>query len=216
MRSPYDAGSHGLPNLHRRTTNKPSSRIACELCGEPMPAGEEMFRYHGQSGPCPKPAAGTQAPDPQAWTEYERAREAFACAGESGMFRTNGERKAERAIARKALDTAVRRLAGVAREPDGLRDAAEQLRVLVPTFRDGDRVMVDCGQYKGPGIVEADDGRVLFWMDDQFKVSVRPWIGAWGRGYKHSNVWRYPATAVQQIGVPADPGNGQTEEDRNG
>lgn len=29
----------------------------CELCGEPMPAGEEMFKYHGYSGPCPKPPA---------------------------------------------------------------------------------------------------------------------------------------------------------------
>lgn len=27
----------------------------CELCGEPMPAGEEMFKYHGLSGDCPKP-----------------------------------------------------------------------------------------------------------------------------------------------------------------
>lgn len=27
----------------------------CELCGEPMPEGEEMFVYHGYSGPCPKP-----------------------------------------------------------------------------------------------------------------------------------------------------------------
>lgn len=27
----------------------------CKLCGEPMPAGEEMFNYHGYSGPCPKP-----------------------------------------------------------------------------------------------------------------------------------------------------------------
>lgn len=27
----------------------------CALCGEPMPAGEEMFKYHGYSGPCPKP-----------------------------------------------------------------------------------------------------------------------------------------------------------------
>ena len=25
----------------------------CELCGEPMPAGEEMFKFHGYSGPCP-------------------------------------------------------------------------------------------------------------------------------------------------------------------
>lgn len=27
----------------------------CELCGEPMPPGEEMFKLHGYSGPCPKP-----------------------------------------------------------------------------------------------------------------------------------------------------------------
>ena len=28
---------------------------SCELCGEPMPPGEEMFKYHGYSGGCPKP-----------------------------------------------------------------------------------------------------------------------------------------------------------------
>lgn len=27
----------------------------CELCGEPMPKGEEMFKYHGYSCDCPKP-----------------------------------------------------------------------------------------------------------------------------------------------------------------
>lgn len=27
----------------------------CELCGQPMPEGEEMFKYHGYSGPSPKP-----------------------------------------------------------------------------------------------------------------------------------------------------------------
>lgn len=31
------------------------TRPTCTLCGEPMPAGEEMFKYHGYSGPCPKP-----------------------------------------------------------------------------------------------------------------------------------------------------------------
>lgn len=25
----------------------------CELCGNAMPAGEEVFRYHGRTGPCP-------------------------------------------------------------------------------------------------------------------------------------------------------------------
>lgn len=27
----------------------------CELCGEPMSAEESMFKFHGYSGPCPKP-----------------------------------------------------------------------------------------------------------------------------------------------------------------
>jgi hypothetical protein len=31
------------------------SKAICELCGEPMPPGEEMFKYHGYSGDCPKP-----------------------------------------------------------------------------------------------------------------------------------------------------------------
>ena len=31
------------------------SEALCEACGEPMPAGEEMFKYHGYSGKCPKP-----------------------------------------------------------------------------------------------------------------------------------------------------------------
>jgi hypothetical protein len=27
----------------------------CSICGEPMPDGEEMFKFHGYSGECPKP-----------------------------------------------------------------------------------------------------------------------------------------------------------------
>lgn len=27
----------------------------CQLCGKPMPPGEEMFKYHGYSGDCPSP-----------------------------------------------------------------------------------------------------------------------------------------------------------------
>lgn len=30
-------------------------QATCSLCGEPMPPGEDMFKYHGYSGPCPKP-----------------------------------------------------------------------------------------------------------------------------------------------------------------
>jgi len=44
----------------------------CELCGEPMPPGEEMFKYHGFSGPCPKsptPAAEDEADEEAARSE---------------------------------------------------------------------------------------------------------------------------------------------------
>lgn len=27
----------------------------CEVCGEPMPPNEQMFKFHGLSGPCPAP-----------------------------------------------------------------------------------------------------------------------------------------------------------------
>jgi hypothetical protein len=32
-----------------------TDKAICELCGEPMPDGEEMFKFHGYSGECPKP-----------------------------------------------------------------------------------------------------------------------------------------------------------------
>ncbi len=35
----------------------------CSLCGEPMPVGEEMFKYHGYSGDCPKPPLPTPTED---------------------------------------------------------------------------------------------------------------------------------------------------------
>lgn len=38
----------------------------CELCGEPMPLGEQMFRFHGYSGPCPKPPLERKRP---AWID---------------------------------------------------------------------------------------------------------------------------------------------------
>ena len=39
----------------------------CELCGEPMAPGEEMFKYHGYSGPCPKPPTQNE----QAWRDLQ-------------------------------------------------------------------------------------------------------------------------------------------------
>lgn len=40
-------------------------KATCVLCGEPMPVGEEMFRYHGYSGPCPKPRDPTDEKIPE-------------------------------------------------------------------------------------------------------------------------------------------------------
>lgn len=37
-----------------RDADDMTERPCCELCGDPMPPGEEMFKYHGYSGPCPK------------------------------------------------------------------------------------------------------------------------------------------------------------------
>lgn len=40
----------------------------CTICGEPMPDGEEMFKFHGYSGPCPKPPV--PKPSTEAVIEY--------------------------------------------------------------------------------------------------------------------------------------------------
>jgi hypothetical protein len=45
-----------------------TEQAKCEICGEPMPAGEEVFKFHGYSGPCPKP------PLPRPETELERLK----------------------------------------------------------------------------------------------------------------------------------------------
>lgn len=31
------------------------TKAICTICGEPMPDGEQMFKFHGYSGDCPKP-----------------------------------------------------------------------------------------------------------------------------------------------------------------
>ena len=49
--------------------------MKCGLCGEPMPPGEEMFKYHGYSGACPKPpltAAAAPAPEDRAPDGHKR------------------------------------------------------------------------------------------------------------------------------------------------
>lgn len=42
----------------------------CELCGHPMPKGEEMFKYHGFSGPCPRPYKIIEQPLKKTFVTY--------------------------------------------------------------------------------------------------------------------------------------------------
>ena len=55
----------------------------CELCGEPMPDGEGMFKYHGYSGDCPKPPLPKQpkslTQDELDATRYRWLREKMFC-----------------------------------------------------------------------------------------------------------------------------------------
>lgn len=50
----------------------------CEICGEPMPEGETMFKYHGYSGPCPKPPLAKPSSDDRAKTAYAVFRGGFS------------------------------------------------------------------------------------------------------------------------------------------
>ena len=55
----------GTPEGGNRTmSNAQDSEIRCQLCGGPMPKGEEMFKYHGYSGPCPRRTRYDDAPLP--------------------------------------------------------------------------------------------------------------------------------------------------------
>lgn len=72
--------SGGLPEAQAANDS-----TLCQLCGHPMPAGEEMFNYHGYSGPCPSPplpkppsANVTQAIGNSSAEEEERLRSEHA------------------------------------------------------------------------------------------------------------------------------------------
>jgi hypothetical protein len=57
----------------------------CEICGEPMPPGEEMFKFHGYSSQCPKPPL--PIPPTVNWKERAEAAEQRVAALESGYAR---------------------------------------------------------------------------------------------------------------------------------
>lgn len=54
------------PRRNEREANNERIEIMtqplCTVCGEPMPEGEDMFMYHGYSGPCPKPPLPKEKP----------------------------------------------------------------------------------------------------------------------------------------------------------
>ena len=43
----------------------------CSLCGESMPEGETMFKFHGYSGPCPTPPLKKVELDPAGHPKLE-------------------------------------------------------------------------------------------------------------------------------------------------
>ena len=51
----------------------------CELCGEPMPAGEEMFKFHGYSGNCQKPPL-TKPKQKEIWLVLDEDGKPLHCA----------------------------------------------------------------------------------------------------------------------------------------
>ncbi len=56
--------------------DKEKERVAlCEVCGEPMPEGEEMFKYHGYSGDCPKPPKKISDPTDKLFVHPNIARD---------------------------------------------------------------------------------------------------------------------------------------------
>jgi len=52
------------------------SEVQCELCGHPMPEGEEMFKYHGYSCPCP---VGPKATPPMVCKRGDRDCDMCGC-----------------------------------------------------------------------------------------------------------------------------------------
>lgn len=64
------------------------SQPLCVLCGEPMPAGEQMFKFHGYSGPCPKPPLAKPVVDDYvAWCRYTNTTIVTCDSDAEGAFR---------------------------------------------------------------------------------------------------------------------------------
>lgn len=82
------------------------------------------------------------------------------------------------------------------------------MKIQVPEFKLGQRVMVNAPAYKGRGVighVSATgkslyiDEQLVHLQDDELVVDVTPWIGSWKKGYYHCNTWRYPIRSITII-----------------
>lgn len=65
-------------------------QATCTLCGYPMPEGEEMFKFHGYSGPCPKePLSPPQLrpPTPAGWSDTDWIKHLQESTGTNGQTR---------------------------------------------------------------------------------------------------------------------------------
>jgi len=95
--------------------------------GEPMPQGEQMFKYHGYSGPCPKPPIPrTHNENYVAWAKYDNGTIKLCDSDSSRAFPVYKEHEIERlkrelADKQEELDCAGHKFQVVAAELDGVR-----------------------------------------------------------------------------------------------
>ena len=103
--------------------------VLCTLCGEPMPPGETMFKYHGYSGLCPKPPL----PSPSRVPLPESVRQALE------DYRTGNRAMQEQAAAVV--------LAALASERERALEQAAQTAERLPYAEDTPRAMIMQSDY---------------------------------------------------------------------
>jgi hypothetical protein len=78
-----------------------TNKALCTVCGEPMPENEQVFKFHGYSGPCPKPPLPLELPEaPRVLTEL---------VGAVGLYlgRLGSANEGDKARLGRALDRAM-------------------------------------------------------------------------------------------------------------
>lgn len=111
----------------------------CEICGEPMPEGETMFKFHGFSGPCPAPPLADRiaALEEELAVERERVNTAYTA------MRTD-----YRELLINLDDERTRREAVLLNERERRKAAEEVLRELENDDGVGDLIDAHFSRYK--------------------------------------------------------------------